>query len=63
MKKNDIRQERSINKFTSIDDHTECNDGETFKQGFKEIYPLEILLKKENIRKRKGSFLYLFFEI
>ena len=60
---NDIRQGRSRNESRSIDDHTECSDGETFKQGFKEIYLLELLLKKENARKRKGSFLDLFFKI
>ena len=49
MKKNNIRLARSENVLRSIDDLMKLNDSEKFTQGFIEIYPLKLLLKKENI--------------
>ena len=49
VKKNNIRLARSENVLRSIDDLMKLNDGEKFTQGFIEIYPLKLLLKKENI--------------
>ena len=63
MKKNNIRQARSENLLRSIDDLIKLNDGEKFMQGFIEIYPLVLLIKKENVRKRNGSFLDFFVKI
>lgn len=64
MKKNDIRQARRIaNVFMFIDDLTKLNDGEEFKESFKQIYPLELLLEKQNVSNNKGSLLDLFVKI
>ena len=64
VKKNDIRQARRIaNVFMFIDDLTKLNDGEEFKESFKQIYPLELLLEKQNVSNNKGSLLDLFVKI
>ena len=63
-KKNDIRRARRFaNTFRFIDDLTALNDGGEFERSFREIYPPELELKKENIDNTNGSFLYLTIKI
>ena len=60
-KKNDITQARRIaNAFMFIDDLTKLNDGAEFKQSFKQVFPLELLLEEQNISNNEGSLLDLF---
>lgn len=49
--------------FRFIDDLTAINGSGEFKHTYKEIYPPELKLKKENSGKTKGSFLDLFINI
>lgn len=47
---------RFTNKFYFIDDLCAINDNNLFEKYFREIYPEELKLKKENISKTKASF-------
>ena len=43
-----------------IDDLTKLNDGGEFKQGFKQVFRLELLLEEQNVSSNEGSLLDLF---
>ena len=43
------KMKESANMFRFIDDLTALNDGGEFERSFKEIYPPELVLKKENL--------------
>ena len=45
--------------FRFIDDLIVLNFGGEFERNFKEIYPPELILKKENLSNNEGSFLDL----
>ena len=47
-KKSDYGRVRRLNTFRFIDDLTAANDYGEFERSFKEIYPPELTLKKEN---------------
>ena len=47
------------NTFRFIDDLIAINDGGTFEKSYKDIYPPELELKKENIGQHEASFLDL----
>ena len=62
LEKNDIRPARKFeNEFKFLDDLTTLNDGREFVTGFKEIFSIELVLKKDNLNKNKGSFLIISF--
>ena len=64
IKKTDIgRARRFANTFRFIDDLTALNDGGEFEKSFKEIYPPELELKKENVTNTERSFLDLNIKI
>ena len=64
IKKTDIRRARRFaNTFRFIDDLTALNDGGEFERSFREIYPPELELKKENVDYSEGSFLDLQIKI
>ena len=64
VKKNDIWQARRFSKlFRFIDELNALNNFEEFEQSFKETYPPELILKKQNVSSNEGSFLYLFVKI
>ena len=57
LKKSDlIRARKFANTFRFIDDLTTLNDWGEFEQHFREIYPPELELKKENLGNTEGSF-------
>lgn len=57
-KKTDIRRARRFaNNFRFIDGLRVLDYGGEFERGFREIYPPELKLKKENGINREGSFL------
>ena len=64
LKKQDIQKARRFsNIFRFIDDLVAINDNNEFENCFKEIYPSELELKKENIGYTSGSFLDLMITI
>ena len=57
LKKSNLNKaHRFTNTFYFIDDLCAINDNDLFEKYFKEIYPEELKLKKENISKSKASF-------
>ena len=64
VKKTDLpRARRLANVFRFIDDLIAINDGGEFERSFKEIYPPELELKRENAESSAGSFLDLLITI
>ena len=63
LKKSDTRRARFANIFRFVDDLKVFNDGGEFGKSFREIYPPELELKKENDSNRKGSFFRSWFKI
>ena len=60
IKKNDlIRARKLCNMFRFIDDLSAINDGGEFERNFKDIYPRELELGKENLINDEASFLDL----
>ena len=57
LKKSDTRRARFANIFRFVDDLKVFNDGGEFGKSFREIYPPELELKKENDSNRKVLFL------
>ena len=51
------------NSFRFIDDLLSLNDGSTFEKHYKDIYPTELELKKENNNNSCASFLDLYIYI
>ena len=57
LEKNDIRPARKFeNEFKFLDDLTTLNEGREFVTGFKEIFPIELVLKKDNLNKTSDHF-------
>ena len=56
-------RKRSLNTFIFIEGLTVLNNGEEFERSFRENYPLQLELKKENDINTEGSFLDLDFKI
>lgn len=57
LKKSNLNKARRFtNTFYFIDDLCAINDNDLFEKYFKEIYPEELKLKRENISKSKASF-------
>ena len=46
-----------------IDDLTTLNDSGEFERSFKEIYPPELVLNKENLSNNERSFLDLLIKV
>ena len=57
------RARRFANTFRFIDDLLALNDSGEFEKSYPEIYPKDLLLKKENDGYEKGSYLCLFLSI
>ena len=55
--------EKINNSFRFIDDLGSLNDGSTFEKHYKDIYPTELELKKENNSNSCASFLDLYIYI
>ena len=64
LKKNDlIRARKLCNVFRFIDDLSAINDGGEFEKNYKEIYPVELELGRENVDSSEASFLDLQIKI